>query len=490
MQIDLTLFFGASIFIFCAFIFQKKQQYTIGLGLLLLGGLFLRIYIGLDNYPHPWDERYHALVAKNLLKNPWVPKLYANPLLAYDYTQWTHNEVWLHKPPLTLWSIAVSFKIFGVSPFAIRIPSIILSTLSIYLLYMLGRDFWNRKIAFLAAFFLTINGLILELVAGRVTTDHIDVHFLFFILLAIVLARKAIKLKSLLILFFMSLVLSCALLTKWLPALVVLPIYGVMFMSEYKGQWRLLVMNMLLISTIVFVIVFPWHYYIHTVFPLEAKWEAEYNFKHLNHVVETHQGSLFFYLHKIRINYGELVYLPIIYFALKVRKFFSLKTAILLWFLIPFLVFSSVSTKMQGYLIISSPALFLMTAWTFYEIKTKGFKYRALAIILMVLLIFLPVRYSVERLKPWMGEDRNQSWVGEIEAFGRDCPKNTVLFNYPYAIEAMFLTDIVAYYQLPSTEILQELQNKNYNIVIFKHGIYPVSEKMEALFERVDFELH
>ncbi len=37
---------------------------------------------------HDWDERYHALVAKNMIEQPFKPMLYKNPVLPYDYKDW------------------------------------------------------------------------------------------------------------------------------------------------------------------------------------------------------------------------------------------------------------------------------------------------------------------------------------------------------------------------------------------------------------------
>lgn len=70
--------------------------------LLMLCGFALRLYSSCDFYLHEWDERYHALVAKNLAGHLLLPTLYDNPVLPADYRDWTHSTVWLHKQPLSL----------------------------------------------------------------------------------------------------------------------------------------------------------------------------------------------------------------------------------------------------------------------------------------------------------------------------------------------------------------------------------------------------
>ncbi|MEN0007062.1 MAG: glycosyltransferase family 39 protein, partial [Bacteroidota bacterium] len=132
---------------------HSSKHHILLLSLLLLLGLSLRLFTSADAYLHEWDERYHALVAKNMLKEPLQPMLYANPVLPYDYKDWSSNHIWLHKQPLSLWLITGSFAVFGVHEWSLRLPSILLSTLSIVFTYWIAWYCFKRKhIALLAAF--------------------------------------------------------------------------------------------------------------------------------------------------------------------------------------------------------------------------------------------------------------------------------------------------------------------------------------------------
>ena len=71
----------------------------------------------------------HALVAKNFIQTPLVPRLYHTPL--YDYRTWTSNYIWMHKPPLALWLQAASMNAFGVHEIALRLPSLLISTAAV-----------------------------------------------------------------------------------------------------------------------------------------------------------------------------------------------------------------------------------------------------------------------------------------------------------------------------------------------------------------------
>ncbi len=183
--------FGISTIIFCfvgyvfSWKYEAKEDYKISILLLILCGLALRVYVSTDCCLHLWDERYHALVAKNLIKHPLIPTLYDNPVLPYDYKSWISNHIWLHKQPLPLWAMAASMSLFGVNEIALRIPSIILSTLGIWLIFAIGSYLFNKKTGFLAAFLFSINGLIVETTGGRAAADHIDLFFIIFIELAV-----------------------------------------------------------------------------------------------------------------------------------------------------------------------------------------------------------------------------------------------------------------------------------------------------------------
>ena len=117
-----------------------RQQY-IQLFVLTILAFALRCYMAtLDPFLHEWDEQYHALVARNMMDNPFVPMLRAGHLMPYNYEDWGGNIIWLHKQPLFMWQMALSMKICGVSLFALRLPSSILGTFMVPLLYHIGRN--------------------------------------------------------------------------------------------------------------------------------------------------------------------------------------------------------------------------------------------------------------------------------------------------------------------------------------------------------------
>lgn len=344
--------------------FQSRNNFRVAIFLLLVCGLILRLYSASDFFLHPWDERYHALVAKNLINHPLLPTLYDNPVLAFDYRSWTSNHIWLHKQPLPLWTMACSMWLFAVNEIGLRLPSILMTTIGIWLIFYCASYFFNKKIGYLAAFLYSINGLIIELTAGRVATDHIDIFFLFFISLAIFFSIRFAERNKPIYTILTGAAIGAAILSKWLPALIVLPIWWLIVThpGNIKSK-RIVIQSLILLATCV-IIFLPWQIYIFKTFPMEASWEASFNFKHITEALDERTGPFYYFINQIRINYGELIYLPLIWFSWKTFKNFKDKNrlAILIWFFVPFLFFSFVKTKMQGYILFASPALFIMTA--------------------------------------------------------------------------------------------------------------------------------
>ncbi len=461
----------AAIGYFMAFRLQQKQKFQFALFLLVASGLILRLYCASDLFLHTWDERYHALVAKNLIDHPLVPTLYDNPVLPYSIKNWGGNHIWVHKQPIPLWSMALSMAIFGINEIALRLPSLLISTLGIVVAYSIAKNLYSRKVAFIAAFLFSIHGLIIELTAGRVATDHIDLFFLFFIELAVLLAIKFARTKSHLLNLLCGVSIGLAILSKWLPALIVLPVWGLLVLQTKKFTVAEIFKYGLLLCLAIVVIALPWQVYIHLQFPEETQWENHHNTLHITEVLDKQGGPFYYHFDKMRMLFGELIYLPMLWFLYKgiKRPFNYTRALLLIWILVPFLFFSFVATKMQGYTVFTAPAIFIVTAvfWVYLKRYISKFRYRWMVQLVLFLVLALPVRYSIERIKPFDHRDRNPEWARELKALNIDDPK-TILFNTRHPIEAMFYNNCVAYEHTPEPKVLERLKAMGYTIIILE----------------------
>jgi 4-amino-4-deoxy-L-arabinose transferase-like glycosyltransferase len=95
---------------------------------------------------------------------PWTGDFRSDPLvyacISKDMVEHNHwfspmldGEPYYNKPPLYFWFVALSFKLFGISFYAAKIPSLLFATVDILFFYwIVCRLFKDRDMAFIAAF--------------------------------------------------------------------------------------------------------------------------------------------------------------------------------------------------------------------------------------------------------------------------------------------------------------------------------------------------
>lgn len=456
--------------------YQKRNNFKIAILLVLACGLILRIYTSTDLFLHNWDERYHAVVAKNLIQHPLKPTLYDNPVLPYDAENWVANHVWLEKGPIPLWTMAISIKTFGNTDLAVRFPSIFLSLLAAYLTFLIGSVLFNQKVGLLAAFFHSINGLLIEVAGGRVSSDHVETFFIFFIELAVFISIVAIiKNKNLLFSLLIGAVTAVAFLCKWSPALIVFPLWimgEVLVENKRKSQ----IFTHLVASVLAFcIVVAPWLWHIRIEFPKESVWVFKKFIFAYNETLEQHQGPFYYYFQNMGMVFGEIIWIPIlISFYQIVKKKADWRMILLnMWWLIPFAIFSFAATKRHTYLLLAAPAIFIILSYYWFYLRGLNIKRKWLINVVLALLVILPIRYSFERIKPFLKIDRNPEWAQELKSMNGKYNDKTVFFNYEHAIEGMYYTDYIFYTQIPDKETLEDLQKEGYKIIIRDNGNIP-----------------
>lgn len=459
---------------------QRAARFNRALLVLVLCGLLLRVFTSADFFLHVWDERYHALVAKNLIHHLFKPTLYDHPVLPYDSTNWTVNHIWLSKPPVALWFISASIYLFGNNEIAVRIPSIILSSLAIVLTFKIAKLLFDRKVAWLAALLHSIHGLLIETAAGRISSDHVETVFIFFVELAILLALLSIVRKQghYLWLALCGICIGISILCKWSPALIVFPIWLVSALIDQKFSQKNIIPDFLLLLFFATIVALPWFIYIWYEFPLEAPEMLHALFTPLNTVIQDHQGPPWYYLSKIGMVFGEIIYIPLLWMCYSMFKKGRQNNLLIpgFWILIPLFIFSFSATKRYPYLLLSAPALFIITALFFYQLseykKSKNSKW--FYNLILFLLIALPVRYSIERVKPFKKINRNPQWASALRNFDVKGADKTVLFNYDKPIEAMFYANFLAAYpSMPDVQTIQKLSDSGYHITINDKGSIP-----------------
>jgi 4-amino-4-deoxy-L-arabinose transferase len=466
-----------------------KLSGTLALAGILCLAIFLRLWMCLNvPYLHEWDERYHALVAKNLLLHPLKPTLYETPLFDYDYREWASNHIWLSKPPLPLWLMAASIKFWGTTEWAVRFPSLLLSLGSVLLTWRIARDLIGPVSALWAAFFHAIHGLILEVAAGRVSSDHVETMFLFWMGMGFLFLSRYFNAPSKRTSFKFSALIGLstglAFMCKWTAAFLLPTIWVTLGLLSGRRSigWIKDIATMMCIFAI---ITMPWIIYIFQYYPLEASAMINGVFSPIANTVQGHTGNAFFYLDKARIIFGEAIYLPMIWLSAIVlrdkwttRYGMSNRMLLFCWIMLPIILFSIAATKRPTYLLPAAPAFFMLTAlfMRFITQNRQRQRYpRILVGLVWVALAFLPVRYSIERLKIFHQPKTTQNWCLSLKALAKQEALNgekTVLFNEPHPIEAMFYTGFTAYSWMPDYKEVNRLKEEGWRVIEFREGYY------------------
>jgi 4-amino-4-deoxy-L-arabinose transferase-like glycosyltransferase len=366
---------------FSGFLHPRSPRYA--LWILFFVNLAIALFFAfLDPFLHAWDEVYHALVAHNLAETPLIPRLYTAELIPLNHETWIANHIWLHKPPLSLWQMALSIKLFGASYWSIRLPSILMHALLTFPIYRMGAILFTKQAGFVGAVIFTCLNYPLELVAGVHTADHVDVTFMFYITLSVWSWLEYRRTSSIYWLMLMGLFSGAAILTKWLVGLLVYAGAGacmllVKNLRMNKREW----MRLIIAFGVTLLVVLPWNIYAAINFPTEYWYEMQFSARHFSEVIEHHGGDYWFYWNNLKTLYGDGDLIQ--YILLAAVLFFTIRGGndnpvhrifILAVLLAPYLFFSFATTKMNSFLVIVSPVLMLMVAGAITQLTNWGWE--------------------------------------------------------------------------------------------------------------------
>ncbi len=138
------------------------------------------------------------------------------------------------KPPVALWLMAISAKIFGVHGWSVVLPSVLSGIGSVYLMYKLLAP----KFGLLAG---RIGSLILTLtptVVANSRTNNMDAILVFFLLLAVYILQKAVAKKNIWLVIVSFGLIGVGFNIKMLQAFMILPAMLVYYWVAIKLPWK------------------------------------------------------------------------------------------------------------------------------------------------------------------------------------------------------------------------------------------------------------
>jgi len=186
---------------------NKNPYFRPLLLLLFLTTAFRLIYINfIDLVP---DEAYYWDISRRL------------QLSYYDH------------PPMLMYLISLSTNVLGNTPFAVRLPSVIISGAVTILVYLIGKEMFGERVGFYSS--LVANTVLIYSVGGILAT--IDTPFALFWLLALYFGVKALKTGEGMRWYLKDVALGLGMLSKYIMVLFVPAFLLFLVLSKEHRRW-------------------------------------------------------------------------------------------------------------------------------------------------------------------------------------------------------------------------------------------------------------
>ena len=138
------------------------------------------------------------------------------------------------KPPVALWFMTISAKIFGVHGWSVVLPSILFGIGSVYLIYNLVTKRFGRIPARISALIMTLT----PIVVADSRTNNMDATLVFFLLLSVWFVQKAVLKQQQRYLWIGFALIGFSFNIKMLQAFMILPALYLYYWLAAKVNWK------------------------------------------------------------------------------------------------------------------------------------------------------------------------------------------------------------------------------------------------------------
>ncbi|MCJ7751790.1 MAG: glycosyltransferase family 39 protein, partial [Armatimonadetes bacterium] len=314
---------------------------------LLLGGSAILFLGGLGWLPlFGRDEALYAEAAREMLAGgDWI-------------TPYVNGVFFFEKPPLYYWLAGISYSVFGVSPFAARLPAALMAILTIAVTARLAARVWGPRAGLLAGLALATS--LQMIMIGRM--GILDVPLTCLIALALLAYAQWRRHGGLLAAVAFGTLVGLAMLLKGMAGGLAPAVAVVHALAYRRGPRRISVGSVLLAAAAFAVVAAPWFAAIiarhgDTFIDIFIK---QQHGQRVTHQMQSHGGPVFYYLALIAISFFPwVVFLPA---GIRHRephdeqKSFW-RSLLVVWIAVVLIPFSLVSTKLPGYVTPLFPAM-------------------------------------------------------------------------------------------------------------------------------------
>jgi 4-amino-4-deoxy-L-arabinose transferase-like glycosyltransferase len=295
-----------------------------------------------------------------------------------------NGELRLQKPPLTYWTTAVSYKLFGISELAARVPSLVFAMLSACLLFVWVRQALDVNSAANAVLVMATSYLGMR----YFRSGEADTTLLFFISLACFAGYRLLQTASKKDVWLLMLALGLGFLTKG-PAGIAIPLLTILVYAFTTKQMIKLKVLANPIGIVIFLIsAFAWYVWILIRMPDIAQ-------HFLTHQVDetfvsgTHKQPIYWYLaHAIDFFAPwSLLLIPAGIWCYKNRPLPKLLQFALIWLLVVFVLLVFTVNKQTQYAMLFLPSIAILIGHYIQVASAKFLQFNKVIFFLLVLAV-------------------------------------------------------------------------------------------------------
>jgi 4-amino-4-deoxy-L-arabinose transferase-like glycosyltransferase len=358
-----------------------ESKYYVFFGLILLLTLFNLFYKLGSQHIFNWDEARHGVSAYEMLKS-------GNYIVnTYNFS----NDYWNLKPPLSFWTVALGYKLAGFNALGLRLFSAVFAALTVIIVGVYTKK-EHGALSSLLAMMVLITSSQYILYHGARTGDPDSLYV--FLFTAAILSGFLIK-KNVKFIYLACMCFSLAFLTKsWHAGNI--PVILVLYLI-FTGQIRKLSIKNWMISFVCALVpitvwaVLRFSYDGWTFFSNMINYDL---LERSSTTIEDHVGGPFYYF-KLLLNvhfYGLWLAVFIIFLLatfIRIDKEFLSSNrrtflGLIIWILIPLLLFSLAKTKIKWYIFPVFPPLAILIGLLGERIlQTKPFLIKLLAVVVI-----------------------------------------------------------------------------------------------------------
>ena len=370
---------------------QKTLFSKSGFALLVFIGILLNATCFFNDILEP-DGTLYAFIAKQIAQsNDWI-------------NLWDKGRDWLDKPHLPFWLAAVSFKIFGISSFAYKLPSFICWLIGMFYCYKLSAKLYNTAIAQLTTIIYSTS---LYVIVANFDV-RAEAYLTAFIIGATYHIYKAFDKKWFLHILTAAIFCACAIMTKGIFTVITIAAGFIIYWIKTKQWNEFIKLKWYLLAALTFIFILPELYSLYMQFDLHPEkivfgkknvsglkfffWDSQFG-RFVNTGPIKGNGNFFFFFHTILWEFMPWIVFLIIALIALFKKINKPSLNNQRWIigssaLITFLLFSFSKFQLPHYLIIIFPHLSMITAcWIMEDATETALKKLAVVQTVMYLLL-------------------------------------------------------------------------------------------------------